>query len=45
MGCYLSQTEMEECCADPRFCVVCMVNRDIPVDEDHVCAECAGEGE
>ena len=37
---YLSKNELEECCKDRKFCVVCLINRyDVEV-EDHVCDEC-----
>jgi membrane protease subunit (stomatin/prohibitin family) len=33
--------EERECCEDPKFCLVCGVNRsDVKVTE-HVCEECA----
>jgi len=37
----LTKEELEECCENPCFCIICMCNRDIPVDETHVCLECA----
>ena len=37
---YFSKEELEECCEDPKFCVVCLVNRyDVKV-EDHICDDC-----
>jgi len=37
---YFSREEMEECCEDPNFCVVCLCNRyDANVD-DHICEDC-----
>jgi hypothetical protein len=37
---YFSPEEMEECCKDPKFCVVCLNNRyDVKV-VGHVCKEC-----
>ncbi len=39
---YFSAEEMEECCKDPSFYVVCLINRsDVIVDKYHVCEECA----
>ena len=32
---------IKECCADPNFCSVCLVNRSDVKVEDHVCEECA----
>ena len=37
---YFSKEELEECCEDPKFCVVCLVNRHDVKVEDHICDEC-----
>ena len=42
MPCYTPQSEIEECCQNPDFCIVCNINRtDVPV-YDNVCLECGG---
>ena len=39
---YFSAEEMEECCKDPSFCVVCLINRsDVKHDKYHVYEEYA----
>ena len=38
---YLSNEEIEECCKDPNFCIVCRCSRkDIKIDKHLVCEEC-----
>ena len=37
---YFTIDELDECCEDPNFCVVCFINRtDVKVVE-HICEEC-----
>lgn len=37
---YFSPEEMEECCKDPNFCVICLISRDDVKVDEHVCIEC-----
>ena len=39
---YFSKEELEECCKNPNFCVVCLSTR-VDVDKHHVCKDCQNE--
>ena len=38
---HFSTEEMEECCKDPNFCVVCLCNGKNVID--YCCGDCRGE--
>lgn len=41
---YFSKEELDECCTDPKYCIVCMTSRiGVDVDKHHVCEDCQNE--
>jgi hypothetical protein len=36
----MSKEEIEECCEDPKFCVVCLMNMHHEKVKDHICESC-----
>jgi hypothetical protein len=41
MNPYINRKQLNKCCKNPKFCIVCLcTKRDIKVDIHHVCDEC-----